>query len=292
MRIDFTPDPSLYPFESRWFDSGAGLMHYVDEGTGPPILFCHGNPTWSFLYRKIITLLRGNFRCVAVDYLGFGLSERPEAYGYTAAEHARCVRELVDHLKLDGFITMGHDWGGPVGLAVATERADRVRGVILGDTWFWPADRRMTAFCRVASTSWARRQIVERNIFVERVLPLGTAHRLTPGEMEHYRAVQPSPDARRGLAELPRQLVAARPLLQRLASDVPATLGGKPALLVWGKNDPAFRPAHLLPRMQAAFPDNITVVLPRARHYIQEDAPQEIAQAITRRFGCLPLNDT
>jgi haloalkane dehalogenase len=276
VRIDFTPDPSLYPFESHWFDSKAGLVHYVDEGTGPPILFCHGNPTWSFLYRKVITRLRGSFRCVAVDYPGFGLSERPEAYGYTAEEHARCVGELVDHLQLDRFIMMGHDWGGPVGLAVATERAERVRGVILGDTWFWPADRRMTAFATVASTTWLQRQMLERNIFVERVVPLGMAHHLTTGEMEHYRAVQPSPAARRGVAELPRQL---------LAVDVPATLGAKPALLVWGGKDLAFRPAHLLPRIQAAFTDNITVVLPHARHFIQEDAPEEISRAITGRFG-------
>ena len=285
MRIDFTPDPSLYPFKSHWFNSYAGQLHYVDEGAGPPILFCHGNPTWSFLYRKVITRLRGNFRCIAVDYLGFGLSERPEAYGYTTEEHVRCVGELVDHLQLDGFITMGQDWGGPVSMGVATVRPERVRGVILGDTWFWPADLRMTAFCKVASTSWMQRQILEKNIFVDWILPLGMAHSLTPGEMDHYRKVQPSPIARRGVAELPRQLLAARPLLRRLASDVPAALGAKPALLVWGRKDPAFRPAHLLPRMQAAFATYVTVVLPHARHYIQEDAPEEIAQAITKRFG-------
>lgn len=74
MSIDFTPDPQLYPFESRWFDSSRGRIHYVDEGTGPPILLCHGNPTWSFLYRDIIVALRDRFRCVAPDYLGFGLS--------------------------------------------------------------------------------------------------------------------------------------------------------------------------------------------------------------------------
>ena len=94
MKIDFMPDRSLYPFESRWFDSSAGVMHYVDEGAGPTILFCHGNPTWSFLYRNIITGLRGCFRCIAVDYPGFGLSERPEGYGYTIEEHARCVGDL------------------------------------------------------------------------------------------------------------------------------------------------------------------------------------------------------
>lgn len=260
-------------------------MHYVDEGTGPPIVFCHGNPTWSFLYRKIITRLRGRFRCIAVDYLGFGLSERPEGYGYTTEEHVRCLGELVDHLQLDGFIVMGQDWGGPVGMAVAAARQDRVHGVVLGDTWFWPADLRMTAFARVMSMPWMQRQILERNVFVDWIIPLGTARKLTPGEMDHYRKVQPSPSARAGIAEMPRQLLAARPLLQRLASDVPARLGAKPALLVWGRKDLAFRSAHLLPRMQAAFPGNVTVMLPHAGHYIQEDAPDEIARAITERFG-------
>lgn len=285
MRIDFAPDPSLYPFTSHWFESYAGQMHYIDEGAGPPIVFCHGNPTWSFLYRKVITRLRGRFRCIAVDYLGFGLSDRPGGYGYTTEEHARCVGELVDHLQLDGFIPMGQDWGGPVSMAVATARPERVRGVILGDTWFWPADLRMTVFSRVMSTSWMQRQILEKNFFVERIVPLGMKHHLTPAEMDHYRKVQPSPEARKGVAEMPRQLLAARPLLQRLASDVPAMLGAKPALLLWGMKDPAFRSGHLLPRMRTAFTSNVVVELPHAGHYIQEDAPAEIAEAITERFG-------
>lgn len=286
MKIDFTPDPSLYPFEPRWFESYAGQMHYVDEGSGPPILFCHGNPTWSFLYRNIVTRLRDRFRCIAVDYLGFGLSERPDAYGYTIEEHARCVAELVDHLQLDGFVTMGQDWGGPVSMAVSTARPQRVRGVILGNTWFWPTDeRRMKVFSRVMSTPWMQRSILERNFFVERFLPQGMTHRLTQDEMDHYRRAQPSPEARKGIAEMPKQILAARPLLQRLARDVPAMLGSKPALLVWGMKDFAFRPSPFLPRMKATFLNNLTVELPHAKHYIQEDAPEEIAQAIGQRFS-------
>lgn len=286
MKIGFTPDKSLYPFESRWFDSYAGQMHYIDEGSGTPLLLCHGNPTWSFLYRNIVTALRGRFRCIAVDYLGFGLSERPEAYGYTIEEHARCVAELADHLQLDGFITMGQDWGGPISLAVGTARPERVRGVVLGNTWFWPADQLSARlFSVVMSTPYMQRSIVDKNFFVERILPQGMAHRLTPGEMDHYRKVQPSPEARKGVAEMPRQILAARPLLQRLAREVPTMLGSKPALLVWGMKDFAFRPAPNLPRMRAAFASNVTVELPGAKHYIQEDAPQEIAEAITHRFS-------
>ena len=140
MNVEFTPDPLLYPFTSRWFDSSRGRVHYIDEGDGPPLLLCHGNPTWSFLYRHIVVALRDRFRCIAPDYLGFGLSERPDGFGYTIAEHASVLGEFVDHLGLDRYLTMGQDWGGPISMAVAVGRAQRVRGVVLGNTWFWPTD--------------------------------------------------------------------------------------------------------------------------------------------------------
>jgi haloalkane dehalogenase len=103
--------------------------------------------------------------------------------------------------------------------------------------------------------------------------------------MEHYRAVQPSPAARLGVAEMPKQLLAARPLLERLGQEVPAKLGAKPALFVWGMKDFAFRPGPSLPRMRATFPDHVLVELPKAKHFIQEDAPDQIAAAIIERFG-------
>src|SRR5215468_7648369 len=112
---DFTPMPGLYPFTSRWFTSAAGRMHYVDEGAGRPLLLLHGNPTWSFLYRDVIRRLAGRFRCIAVDYLGFGLSERPPGFGYTPAEHAAVVSELIRRLDLAGLVVMGHDWAARSG---------------------------------------------------------------------------------------------------------------------------------------------------------------------------------
>jgi haloalkane dehalogenase len=286
MNIDFTPDPQLYPFRSRWFDSSRGRVHYVDEGDGPPILLCHGNPTWSFLYRDIIGALREKFRCIAPDYLGFGLSERPAKFGYKIDEHAGVVGELVDHLSLDGYLTMGQDWGGPISMAVAVERADRVRGIVLGNTWFWPADTLATkAFSVIMSSPPMQYAVLRRNFFVERLIPAGMAHRPSAAVMEHYRAVQPTPEARRGVAEMPKQILAAHPLLAKLAHEVPEKLGGKPALLVWGMKDVAFRPGPSIPRMRATFPDHVVVELPDAKHYIQEDAPERIAAAITERFG-------
>jgi haloalkane dehalogenase len=286
MRIDFTPDPELYPFESRWFDTSQGRLHYIDEGEGPPLLLCHGNPTWSFLYRNIILALRDRFRCIAPDYLGFGLSDRPPGFGYKVDQHARLVGELVDHLGLDGYVSMGQDWGGPVSMAVDVERADRVRGVVLGNTWFWPTDTLSTKmFSWVMSSPPLQYAILRRNFFVEVLVPMGTQHRPTAEVMRHYRAVQPNPEARRGVAEMPKQIMAAHRLLARLAEEVPAKLGSKPALFVWGMKDFAFRPGPTLPHMRAAFPDHVLVELPDAKHFIQEDAPDEIAAAITERFG-------
>jgi haloalkane dehalogenase len=283
---EFTPDPELYPFSPRWFDSSRGRVHYIDEGTGPVIVFFHGNPTWSFLYRNIIAGLRDRFRCIAPDYLGFGLSERPSEFTYRIDEHASVMGELVDHLELDQYLTMGQDWGGPISMAVATDRADRVRGVVLGNTWFWPTSELSTKVFSVVMGSppmqWA---ITKQNFFVERMIPAGTSTSLDDAVMEHYRGVQPTPQDRAGVARMPKEILAARPLLERLSRDVPAKLGSKPALFVWGMKDFAFRPGPNLPRMREAFPDHVVVELAEANHFMQEDAPGQIAEAIIDRFA-------
>ncbi len=134
--VDFTPDPNLFPFESNWFDSSVGRIHYVDEGEGRPILLMHGNPDWSFLYRKMIPQLAGRFRCIAMDYPGFGLSVHPAGYGYLPREHAAVVSEFVEHLDLQDAILMGQDWGGPIGMDVASRNPDRFTGLVLGNTFF------------------------------------------------------------------------------------------------------------------------------------------------------------
>ncbi|MFJ6793926.1 haloalkane dehalogenase [Streptomyces sp. NPDC091268] len=285
MMIDFVPDPILYPFDSRWFDSTAGRVHYIDEGTGPAMVFCHGSPTWSFLYRHIVKGLRDRYRCIAVDCLGFGLSERPPGFGYTIPEHTAVVGELIDHLQLDGFVLMGQDWGGPIGLGAATALADRVKGIVLGNTTFWPVEPLANrAFSVIMSSLPMRRRILERNLLVERFLLGKAGPALTPAEAEHYRMVQPTEEARRGLAVMPGEIRAARSLLEQLARDVPARLGDKPALAVWGMRDMVFRPKACLPRIRSSFTALNVVELRQAKHFIQEDAPDRIVAAIIERF--------
>lgn len=286
MHVRFEPSPALYPFESRWHQSPVGRVHYLDEGRGRPILFLHGNPTWSFLYREIVKWLRPEFRCIAVDYPGFGLSDRPPGYGYTPAEHTDVVASLIEQLDLSDLVVMGQDWGGPIGLACAARMPDRVTGLVLGNTWFWPTDRLLNRlFSRFMSTRLMQRAIIERNFFVERLIPLGTVSSLPEEVMDHYRGVQPAPEARRGVAEFPRQLMAASEWLEELFHDVRRVLADRPTLLTWGMRDLAFSPRHFLPRFRSVFNDLVEVPLPAAKHFIQEDAPGEIAEAIRMRFG-------
>ena len=282
MQMDFRPDRKLFPFESKWFDGAGPRVHYIDEGEGPPVVMFHGNPTWSFLYRKVIGELRGRFRCIAMDYPGFGLSERPAGYGYTSADHARVAGKLVDHLGLEGFIVVGQDWGGPIGMTVALERADRVAGMVFANTWYWPAKGSLVTFSVVMSSPPLQWLILHRNSFVNFIMPRSVAIPMDPQVFKTYQDAQPTPKARIGVAEFPRQIRLARPMLERLASEAPKALGGKPIELVWALKDPAFGSAAVQERWQRDFPSAKLTQVANANHYIQEDAPEAIAAAVDR----------
>ncbi|MEM9133255.1 MAG: alpha/beta fold hydrolase [Actinomycetota bacterium] len=283
--VDFTPDPALFPFQSTWFDSSVGPIHYIDEGEGRPLVLFHGNPDWSFLYRDIVVALRGRFRCIAMDYPGFGLSAHPgDGYGYTPGEHAAAVGELIDHLDLHDAIVMGADWGGPIGLDVAARRSDRVSGLVIGNTWAWPAERRMLRFfSRLMGSAPMQYLITRRNLFVDPAMKRSIVAPTTDAEFEHYTAVVPTPEHRRGIAEFPKQIRAAGPWLADLERRVLAAFGDTPMLLVWGTKDPVFR--AILPDWRQRFPQAEVIELDNASHYLQEDEPEKIAAAIAATFG-------
>ncbi len=131
-------DPELFPYESRYVELDGASVHYVDEGSGPTLLMLHGNPTWSFLYREVIAALRDRFRCLALDYPGFGLSTAAPGYGFTAAEHSETVARFVSELDLQGWTPVVQDWGGPIGLEAAARDPERVAALAILNTWAWP----------------------------------------------------------------------------------------------------------------------------------------------------------
>ena len=275
-------DQELFPFESRFLEVDGARVHYVDEGQGPVFFGLHGNPTWSFLYRHIIDGLKDQFRCLALDYPGFGLSTAPPGYRYTVAEHAKVVEGFVTQLGLDGITLMGQDWGGPIGMTVALERADRVAGMVFANTWYWPAQGSLATFSVVMSSPPAQWLILQRNAFVNFIMPRSVSTPMEPAVFKTYQDAQPSPEARRGVAEFPRQIRAARPLLEKLASNAPKALAGKPLELVWAMKDPAFGNPAVIARWQRDFPDAHVTQIATANHYIQEDAPEALADAVRR----------
>ena len=130
-------DTYSYPFESKFIELESGKMHYVDQGKGEVILFVHGTPTWSFLYRKHLESLSKNYRCIAFDHLGFGLSEKPENFDGTPESHAKNMMAFIDSLQLNQITLVVHDFGGPIGIGAALQRSGKIKRMVLFNTWLW-----------------------------------------------------------------------------------------------------------------------------------------------------------
>jgi haloalkane dehalogenase len=270
----------LYPFEDRYADAGGARVHYIDEGSGPPLLLLHGNPTWSFLYRQIVLGLRERFRCIAPDYPGFGLSAAPAGYGYTATEHARVIEQLILQLDLSDVTMMVQDWGGPIGFACAISQPERFARFVVGNTWAWPkSDPGTQVFSRLMGGPIGGYLIQQRNFFVEQIVRHAMRlKKLSDAEMRAYRGPFPTVESRRPVYVFPREILAARPWLAQIERGLPS-LRDRPALIVWPTKDPAFG-ARERQRWQQVFPDHRVVMLEGAGHYIQEDAPDEIIAAV------------
>jgi len=272
---------TLFPYESRFVDIHGHSIHYIDEGSGPVLILLHGNPTWSFLYRDIIRELKSSFRCIAMDYPGFGLSEAAEDYDFLPASHARVVDAFVEALEVERFSLMVQDWGGPIGLWVAGRRAAQVERLVIGNTWAWPieGDKHFERFSALMGGTIGRFMIRHFNAFVNLMIPMNVKRkRLSSETMAAYRGPFPTRDSRMPTWIFPREIAKSRGFLAEVESGL-LKLASKPALILWGDKDIAFR-AQEQRRFETVFPEHRTRILEGAGHYIQEAAPEAIATAI------------
>jgi len=274
-------DRELFPFQSRFVAVDGHMVHYVDEGSGPTLLLLHGNPTWSFVYRDVIRTLRTEFRCIALDYPGFGLSTARTGYRFLPEEHARIVTAFVDAVGLTGVTLVAQDWGGPIGLATVEQRPAAFEGLVLANTWAWPVtgDCHFEVFSDLMGGPLGRLLIRRFNLFVNAMIPAG--HRLrkpTVVEMAHYRQALSTPGRREASAVLPRRITASHAFLADVEVGL-ADVASLPALIVWGGADVAFR-AKERQRWEQVFADHHTVIVEGAGHFVQSDAPDQFAAAI------------
>lgn len=279
-------DRDAYPFTPRSMALPEGRLSYLDEGQGPPVLFVHGTPTWSFEYRHLVRALAGTHRCIAPDHLGFGLSERPRDFAYTPEAHARVLAAFVDRLGLDRFTLVLHDFGGPIGLPLALSGKVTIDRLVVLNSWMWSFadDPDMVKKARMAGGALGKFLYRRLNFSLRVLTPhaYGDRKKLTPAIHRQYLA--PFPDAasrERVLWTLARALLGSSDHYQSLW-DRRDRLANLPTLLIWGLRDRAFRPT-LLDRWREAVPQAEVEALPGAGHWPHEEEPVLVAERL-RRF--------
>jgi len=277
--LPFPVPDELFPVEHRFADLDGTRIHYVDEGAGDPLLFLHGNPTWSFLYRKIIVALRDEFRCIALDFPGYGMSAVPRGYAFTPAEHSAVLERFIDELGLKKLTFMVQDWGGPIGLGLAARRPGLAERLIIGNTFAWPLREPRVRLFSAALGGWPGRLLTRWFNFAPRVFfARGFAQPVPAAVRQQYLAPWRDPRRRAPAAIAPRQLVAASPYLAQVEAGL-HKISDLPALIVWGLKDFAFGDSTRQ-RFEQAFPHHRSVLLPHASHFLQEDAGEQIADEI------------
>lgn len=290
----------VYPFDSRWFRSADGIMHYIDEGSGPVLLMVHGNPTWSFAWRHLIRKLSDHYRVIAIDHLGCGFSEKPSAGPYSLDGHIRRLQQLVETLNLNDISLFAHDWGGAIGMGCAGRLPERFGRFVLMNTAAYRSTRipLRIALCRIPILGAFGMQAL--NLFSAAAIrmavtrPLGSAakagflapydsweNRTAVKEFVHDIPLKPGHRSYRTLVEVEESLSQQH---------------DKPMQLIWGMKDWCFSP-EFLQEFRDRFPTAKVHEIADAGHYVFEDAADEVLN-VSRQFltecnaGQLSVNST
>ena len=275
-------DRSEYPFTSRCFDHGDGRMHYVDEGQGPVVLFVHGTPDWSFGFRHLVKALRGSHRCVAIDHLGFGLSDKPAHGDYTVAAHANRLQRFIDHLGLTDITLVVTDFGGGIGLQHALEHPSNVNSIVLNNTWMWDLmpDMRFSRPSTIMNSWFGRLLYLRFGFSVNVMMPsaYGEKSLLTKTVHAHYKNALPDAASRAATFACVEQIANAGPFWNTQWEHV-NRLKTKPTLIAWGMKD-RFFPPDLCERWKHALPQAQVRTFPDAGHFVHEEQPEALASAI------------
>jgi haloalkane dehalogenase len=269
-----------FPFEPRYRHLDGLRLAHLDEGEGRPVIFFHGEPTWSYLWRKVIPPVRdAGFRCIAPDYAGFGRSDKPTDLGwYSYDRHTETVQSLFEELNLRDAVAVVHDWGGPIGLRCAVEMPDRFSAMVVMDTGLFTGEQPMSEPWNVFRDFVERTEDLPISMLVRNAVARGMDDEVAAA----YDAPFPAPEAKAGARAFPLMLpttpempgaAAGKRVLEALRADE------RPKLHLWADSDP------IIPfKVGLRFAEAINAEPPRkienASHFLQEDAGEEIGTAI------------
>jgi haloalkane dehalogenase len=271
----------LFPFESRFLSVDGTRFHYVDERRGPTLLFLHGGPMSSFMWRHQLSALRERYRCVAVDLPGLGLSLTPLVRGEGFARMADALQAFVRQLLPESFTMIVHATGAPAGLEVAVRERARVRGLVISNTFAWPiaVEPGLKRMVQVVSSRPFSFLVVRLNLLARIAARMGRKHgKLSAAERAAVLGPYQDRRARAHLANLLYGLRAETPFFSRLEQRL-AALADIPTLLVFGQEDNNFK-AGSLDRFARLLPRSKAVVLPGAAHFLTEDSPSAYTAAV------------
>lgn len=274
-------DTSEYPFASNYFTINGIRMHFIDEGHGDIILFVHGTPSWSFDFRNIIKDLRASFRCVAIDHIGFGLSDKPENYDYSTQNHSKTLETFVLEKKIRNISLVVHDFGTLIAMDFAIRNPSIIKNLIILNSWLWsttedPDFARQSKVLKSPLLPFLYRNL---NFSARFILPRSFGStKLSKRLLRQYTKPFANKKQRNGTLAFARSLVNDQDWFQKLW-ETKTVVSSKPALFVWGMNDPIIK-ANYLEKFVSGFPNAQVVKLETCGHFPQEELPDIVAKSI------------
>ena len=276
-----------YPFKHHYFKVNDTTMHYVDEGEGEVLLFVHGTPSWSFEFRNVIKFLSKKYRCIAIDHIGFGLSEKPAKYDYTVQNHTASLLKLVTHLQLNQFTMLVHDFGGIIGLAAAEQIPEKIKGLVILNTWCRsiqdePEYKKMKMILGSPLMPLLYRYL---NFSAKYILPaaFGERSRLTPEIHQHFLRPFSKASERNGTIAFAKSLLRDQDYYASVGKKL-SILKDNPVLIIWGMKDEFITEKHLL-WMQEQFPGSKVVRYDDAGHFVLEEKSVVAGPVIAEFMG-------
>jgi pimeloyl-ACP methyl ester carboxylesterase len=279
-------DTLEYPFQSHYFQINGSKMHYIDEGEGPVLLFVHGTPSWSFDFRKQIKELSKQYRCIAIDHIGFGLSDKPRDFDYSTQAHSKRLEQFILDKKLENICLLVHDFGGPIALHVALKYPQKFSKIIMLNTWMWSSadDPDFIKFSKILKSPLLPFLYKRLNFSPRFVLPKSFGDKkLKPSLKKQYTKPFANTNERNGALAFARSLLNDQEWFEQIWQQK-EVFYNTPILVIWGMKDPVIK-AHNLEKLMGAFPHAQLVKLESCGHFPQEEEAEKCTLAIQRFLG-------
>ncbi|MEQ8680050.1 MAG: alpha/beta fold hydrolase [Cyclobacteriaceae bacterium] len=273
-------DKTEYPFTPHYYRINGYDLHYVDEGEGPVLLYVHGTPSWSFDFRNVIKPLSNHFRCIAIDHMGFGLSDKPKSYDYTTLNHSKTLEKFILDKNLANITLVVHDFGGPIGLNFAINYPDRIKQIVVMNSWLWSAEhepdfKKMSKVLKNPLLPFLYRKL---NFSARFILPKVYYQKPSKKTLKHYTRPFPSSKEREGMVAFTKSLLNDQAWFQELW-EKKKPLETKKTLFLWEMKDPLLGPKYLS-RFEEAFRKSKTISFAHAGHFPQEEEAERVTEEI------------